>query len=297
MTSGTRASCAGAGARRSTTISTSGLSQPSIRTVPIVTSIDNVLPAGKGIVWVWRSVTSDARATRAAARTIHTRALYFRHMHQRFSAARCGRRAVLGLLLRPVRDRCAPDPPTRTGAARAADLARRRARRVRRRSHGDDRAGRSGLLQLHELRIQRAAQSAAGRVGGDSRQRSRAGARRGPARSGPPARSVRVVRARAAVAGAPLRHPGRPHSADVRRDVADGVRQQQHPDRPAARVSVPDVDSRRCAAGNGRRSAAHARPRLAVEFSRSATPRRDPGCRSSTPAGGTPACRRTASPG
>ena len=49
---------------------------------------------------------------------------------------------------------------------------------------------------------------------------------------------------------------------------ADRVRQQQHPDRPAARVSVPDVDSTRCAAGHQRRSAAHARPRLAVELSR-----------------------------
>src|SRR5688572_15839118 len=50
-----------------------------MRTVPIVTSIDSVLPGGSGMVWVWRSVTSSP-ATRATARTIHTRALYFRDM-------------------------------------------------------------------------------------------------------------------------------------------------------------------------------------------------------------------------
>ena len=99
-----------------------------------------------------------------------------------------------------------------------------------------------GFFNYTELRIQRAAQPPARRVGGDSRQRSRAGARRSPARSRRRVlEAVRVVRAHAAVAGAPLRHPGRPHSADLRRDVADGLRQQQHPDRPAARLSVPDV--------------------------------------------------------
>ena len=152
-----------------------------------------------------------------------------------------------------------------------------------------------GLLQLHELRVQRAAQPPHRRVRGGARQRSRAGARRGAARSGPRARSVRLVRARPAVAGAPLRHPGRPHPADLRRDDAHRVRQQQHPDRAAARLSVPAVDSPGRAAGDHRRSAAHARTRLAVEFSRRQHRRRRRGCRWSTPAAGTPACRRTAS--
>ena len=94
---------------------------------------------------------------------------------------------------------------------------------------------------------------------------------------------------------APLRPPGRPHSADLRRHDAQRVRQQQHPDRPAARLSVPVVDSARRVAGQQRRPAAHARPRLAVELSRRQLRRRARDCRSSTPAGGTPASRRTAS--
>ena len=42
------------------TISTSALSHPSIRTLPIVTSIVRVLPGGIGTPSVWRSVTSAA---------------------------------------------------------------------------------------------------------------------------------------------------------------------------------------------------------------------------------------------
>ena len=42
--------------------------------------------------WVWRSVTSTvAPSASAAARTIHTRALYFRHMHHGARVHRCGR--------------------------------------------------------------------------------------------------------------------------------------------------------------------------------------------------------------
>ena len=79
------------GVRRATldrSISASVRSQPSIRTTPIVISIDSVLPAGSNTVCAWRSVAS-ASARRATAvkshrhrhpraRTIHTRGLYFR---------------------------------------------------------------------------------------------------------------------------------------------------------------------------------------------------------------------------
>ena len=91
---------------------------------------------------------------------------------------------------------------------------------------------------------------------------------RGAARSGPRARSVRLVRARAAVAGAALRHPGRTHPANVRRHDAHRVRQRQPADRAAAGVSVPVVVALGRVAGDERRSVAHARTRLAVEFSR-----------------------------
>src|SRR5687767_4499935 len=72
-------------------ISTSGWSQPSIRTLPMVISMASDFPAGSGTTRVCLSAfalraTADTSAgaapesVTAAARTIHTRGLYWRHM-------------------------------------------------------------------------------------------------------------------------------------------------------------------------------------------------------------------------
>src|SRR5688572_4794482 len=84
---GRRSNCA-LGSWRSMAISASALSQPSMRTLPIVISIVSDFPAGSATTRVCVS-TSALRATvdksasdviSAAARTIHTRGLYWRHM-------------------------------------------------------------------------------------------------------------------------------------------------------------------------------------------------------------------------
>ena len=82
---------------------------------------------------------------------------------------------------------------------------------------------------------------------------------------------------------AALRHAGRPHAADVRRVRPRRLRHEQPADRLPARLPVPDVAAPRRAAGDDRRSAADARPRLARRTSRLATPPPSAGCRSSTP--------------
>src|SRR5512134_728620 len=72
------------------TISASGRSHPSMRTVPIVTSMLSVRPAGSGTTRLWRSAAAvrwsadaaDQSSRTSAARTLHTRALYFR-LHMR----------------------------------------------------------------------------------------------------------------------------------------------------------------------------------------------------------------------
>ena len=88
-----------------------------------------------------------------------------------------------------------------------------------------------------------------------------------------------LYRARASVAGTALRHPGGPHSADVWRDDAHGLRQQQHPDRPAARLSVPRVDSAGCACRRRPTTCCACAAAAGSRPSRSATRPRRPACR------------------
>src|SRR5262245_45024877 len=78
-------------------ISASVRSAPSMRTVPTVTSIVSGLPGVSGMTRLCRSVSS-APMRSAAARTIHTRALYFPHMRHMASAARAGWVATLALV-------------------------------------------------------------------------------------------------------------------------------------------------------------------------------------------------------
>ena len=87
---------------------------------------------------------------------------------------------------------------------------------------------------------------------------------------------------------AQLRHPGRARAADLRRVRAPHLRHRQPADRLSARLPVPDVAPARRAAGQRRRAAAHARPRLAVEFSDRQRRRRIAACRWSARSAGTP---------
>ena len=285
------------GARRSTTISTSGLSQPSIRTVPTVTSIDSGLPARQGESSAALAVGDIHRRgeREAAAAGRSTRAHYtFAH-----ACSRCIGCSVLGAAACSCcaavrrasarRHRCCPRRRSRSPADTSCSAPRSSATIAPRRS---------GLLQLHQLRIQRAAQP------------PRSACRRRFA----PTITCRCSARCGSIQGRVLEAYGlfvrvRPWPArrfDIQAGrvpptfgamIAHRVRQQQHPDRPAARLSVPDVDPARCAAGERRRPAAHARPRLAVEISRRQHAPTARGCRSSTPAAGTPACRCTASTG
>ena len=93
-----------------------------------------------------------------------------------------------------------------------------------------------------------------------------------------------------------LRHPGRPRPADLRRLRAAHLRDRQPADRLSARLSVPDLAAARRAAGQRRRAAADARPRLAGRTTRSATRPRTAACRWSARSAGTPACRCTRPP-
>src|SRR5688572_31112356 len=73
---GRRSNCA-SGPWRSMAISASALSQPSMRTLPIVISMVSDFPAGSATT---RVCVSPSDVISAAARTIHTRGLYWRHM-------------------------------------------------------------------------------------------------------------------------------------------------------------------------------------------------------------------------
>src|SRR5688500_8468825 len=74
-------------------ISTSGWSQPWIRTLPLVISMASDFPAGSGTRGIWlsafapratahRTPAAAPESVTAAARTIHTRGLYWRHMRR-----------------------------------------------------------------------------------------------------------------------------------------------------------------------------------------------------------------------
>src|SRR5688572_31500523 len=86
-------------------ISTSGWSQPSIRTLPIVISMASDFPAGSGTTRVClsafaprattdRSPAAAPASVTAAARTIHTRGLYWRHMRSLAFALLVGATAI-----------------------------------------------------------------------------------------------------------------------------------------------------------------------------------------------------------
>ena len=72
-----------------------------------------------------------------------------------------------------------------------------------------------------------------------------------------------------------VRHPDRAGSSDFRRVSAAHLRDRQPADRLSARLSIPDLDSSRRAAGQRRRTAADARPRLAGRLSRVGRPAAD----------------------
>ena len=241
--------------------------------VPIVTSIDRVCagrqrtPCGLAVGDIGRRRYAARRTSRSArsgrrARTIQRTARIILS-----EVLRCSGAAVLVVRSAGAGRRARARAPRRCLPERA-DLAGRRPRRVRRRSHrrrsrrkirASSTTPSYEFSALRNFRIGVSAEIRANdhvQVLGEVRLDQ-----------GRVFEAVRAVRAGAAVAGAPLRHPGR---AAFRRPSAPcrgrAYGSSNIADRPAARLSIPDVDPARRAAGQRRRSAAHARPRLAVEL-------------------------------
>ena len=152
--------------------------------------------------------------------------------------------------------------------------------RVRRRPLGSGVRRGHGLLQLHRLRAFGAPGPAARSVDLGAREQPRRTAGRGAKRQCQPAGALRAVRAGAPLAGASLRHPGRPDPADLRRLFATRLSLGQPAHRLSARLPVPDIASPRLAALERRRAAEDAGPRLALELRSWETGRRTRACRS-----------------
>ena len=189
---------------------------------------------------------------------------------------------------------CAARLAPRPDAAVGADRARRRPRHRRRRRLGRLRLRRPGLLQLHRLRaLDAAAAPPRSDGGGQGRRRtSRCSARSARENLGR-VRPYALVPAHPPVDDARLRHPGRPHAADLRRLRAAHLRHRQPAHRLPARVSVPDVAAARRACRRAPTNCCGCAAAAGCRASRSATRRPTTACRSSARSAGTPACRCT----